>query len=91
MQLMVIIAIAGLFRRLFRWIGQPPVMGEMIAGIVLGPSVLGLIFPEAMAFLFPPASLETLRLLSQIGVVIFMFIVGMELDVRTSEKKDRRR
>ena len=82
MQLVVIIAVAGLFRRLFRWIGQPPVMGEMIAGIVLGPSVLGLIFPEALAFLFPPASLEVLRLLSQIGVVIFMFIVGMELDVQ---------
>ena len=82
LQLVVIIAVAGLFRRLFRWIGQPPVMGEMIAGIVLGPSVLGLIFPEALAFLFPPASLEVLRLLSQIGVVIFMFIVGMELDVQ---------
>lgn len=87
MQLVVIIASAGLFRRLFRWIGQPPVMGEMIAGIVLGPSVLGLIFPEAMAFLFPPASLETLRLLSQIGVVIFMFIVGMEVDVQHLREK----
>ena len=87
MQLVVIIAIAGVFRKLFRWIGQPPVMGEMIAGIVLGPSVLGFIFPEAMAFLFPPASLETLRLLSQIGVVIFMFIVGMEVDVQHLREK----
>ena len=87
MQLVVIIAIAGLFRKLFRWIGQPPVMGEMIAGIVLGPSVLGFIFPEVMAFLFPPASLETLRLLSQIGVVIFMFIVGMEVDVQHLREK----
>ena len=81
-QIIVILTIAGLFRRLFRWIGQPPVMGEMIAGIVLGPSVLGLIYPEAMSFLFPATSLETLRLLSQIGVVLFMFIVGMELNVR---------
>lgn len=87
MQLVVIIAIAGLFRRLFRWIGQPPVMGEMVAGIVLGPSVLGLIFPDVMAFLFPPASLETLRLLSQIGVVIFMFIVGMEVEVQHLREK----
>jgi Kef-type K+ transport system membrane component KefB len=79
--------LAGVFRRLFRWIGQPPVMGEMIAGIVLGPSVLGLIFPDAMAFLFPPASLETLRLLSQIGVVIFMFIVGMEVEVQHLREK----
>jgi Kef-type K+ transport system membrane component KefB len=78
---------AGLFRRLFRAIGQPPVMGEMIAGIVLGPSVLGLFFPQALSFLFPASSLETLRLLSQIGVVLFMFIVGMELDVRHLREK----
>jgi Kef-type K+ transport system membrane component KefB len=82
MQLIVIMAIAGLFRNLFRRIGQPPVMGEMIAGIVLGPSVLGLIYPEAMRFLFPTSSLETLRMLSQIGVVLFMFTVGTELNVR---------
>ena len=81
-QIIVILIFAGLFRRLFRWMKQPPVMGEMIAGIVLGPSVLGLVFPEAMSFLFPPASLETLRLLSQIGVVLFMFVVGMELNIR---------
>ena len=62
-------------------------MGEMIAGIVLGPSVLGFFFPGAMSFLFPPESLETLRLLSQIGVVLFMFIVGMELNVRHVREK----
>ena len=87
MQIVVIIAVAGLFGRVFRRIGQPPVMGEMIAGIVLGPSVLGFFFPEAMAFLFPRASLETLRLLSQIGVILFMFIVGMELNVRHVKEK----
>ena len=87
MQIIVILTLAGLFRQLFRAIGQPPVMGEMIAGIVLGPSVLGLLFPQALAFLFPPASLETLRLLSQIGVVLFMFIVGMELDARLVREK----
>jgi Kef-type K+ transport system membrane component KefB len=73
---------AGLFRWLFRRMGQPPVMGEMVAGIVMGPSVLGLIYPDAVTFLFPASSMETLRLLSQIGVVIFMFIVGMEVNVR---------
>ena len=62
-------------------------MGEMIAGIVLGPSVLGLFFPQAMSFLFPASSLETLRLLSQIGVVLFMFIVGMELNIRHLREK----
>lgn len=87
MQIVVIIGVAGIFGRLFRRIGQPPVMGEMIAGIILGPSVLGFFFPEAMSFLFPASSLETLRLLSQIGVVLFMFVVGMELNVRHVKEK----
>ena len=86
-QIVVIIIAAGLVSRLFRRIGQPPVMGEMIAGIVLGPSVLGFFFPNAMSFVFPASSLETLRLLSQIGVVLFMFIVGMELNVRHVKEK----
>ena len=86
-QIIVILVVAGLFRRLFRGIKQPPVMGEMLAGIVLGPSVLGLFFPQVMAFLFPAASLGTLRQLSQIGVVIFMFIVGMELNLRHLREK----
>ncbi|HEY2962981.1 MAG TPA: cation:proton antiporter [Pyrinomonadaceae bacterium] len=86
-QIIVILAAAGLFSRLFRRINQPPVMGEMIAGIILGPSVLGFFFPEAMTFIFPASSLETLRLLSQIGVVLFMFIVGMELNVRHVKEK----
>jgi Kef-type K+ transport system membrane component KefB len=86
-QIVVILIMAGLFRRLFRSIRQPPVMGEMIAGIVLGPSVLGWFYPQALSFLFPASSLETLRLLSQIGVVLFMFIVGMELNVRHVREK----
>lgn len=86
-QIIVIVAMAGLFRRLFRRLGQPPVMGEMVAGIVMGPSVLGLIYPQAVAFLFPAPSMETLRLLSQIGVVLFMFIVGMELNIRQLREK----
>lgn len=86
-QIIVILVVAGLFSRLFRRLQQPPVMGEMIAGIILGPSVLGLLFPPAMPFLFPPASLETLRLLSQIGVVLFMFVVGMELNIRHLREK----
>ena len=82
MQIIVIIIVAGLFASLFRKLGQPPVMGEMVAGIVMGPSVLGLFFPDVMTFIFPATSLETLRLLSQIGVVLFMFVVGMELNVQ---------
>src|SRR5690349_23520466 len=87
LQIVVILAAVGLVSRLFRRIGEPPVMGEMLAGIILGPSVLGFFFPQAMNFIFPSSSLETLRLLSQIGVVLFMFIVGMELNVRHVREK----
>jgi Kef-type K+ transport system membrane component KefB len=82
LQIIVIIIAARVFGAVFRRIGQPPVMGEMIAGIALGPSVLGLLFPQAIAFLFPSSSMNTLGVLSQIGVVLFMFIVGMELDIQ---------
>ncbi|HEX6731477.1 MAG TPA: cation:proton antiporter, partial [Pyrinomonadaceae bacterium] len=82
LQIIVIIVVARLFAALFRRIGQPPVMGEMVAGITLGPSLLGLIWPQASTFLFPPTSMTTLGVLSQIGVVLFMFIVGMELDLQ---------
>ena len=86
-QIIVILITAGVFRRLFRRIGQPPVMGEMLAGIVLGPSVLGWFYPPALSFLFPAQSLEILRQLSQIGVVLLMFIVGTELNIRLLREK----
>ncbi|HEY6245020.1 MAG TPA: cation:proton antiporter, partial [Pyrinomonadaceae bacterium] len=82
LQMVVIIIIARLFGALFRRIGQPPVMGEMVAGITLGPSVLQVFWPQASAFLFPQSSMGTLGVLSQVGVVLFMFVVGMELDLK---------
>jgi K+:H+ antiporter len=82
LQIIVIIVVAKLFGSVFRRLGQPPVMGEMVAGIALGPSLLGLFSPQTTAFLFPPSSLTTLGVLSQIGVVLFMFIVGVELDLQ---------
>jgi Kef-type K+ transport system membrane component KefB len=87
LQIIVIIFAARLFGAAFRKLGQPPVMGEMIAGIALGPSLLGLLFPQAMTFLFPSSSLPTLGVLSQIGVVLFMFVVGMELDIQHLREK----
>jgi Kef-type K+ transport system membrane component KefB len=63
-------------------IGQAQVVGEMIAGILLGPSLLGQINPAVMNAVFPVASLDTLRMFSQVGVVLFMFLVGMEVDVQ---------
>ena len=82
LQIIVIIVIARVFGAIFRRVGQPPVMGEMVAGITLGPSVLGLAAPQVTAFLFPQTSMTALGVLSQLGVVLFMFIVGMELDLQ---------
>lgn len=74
------------FVRFFGWvcqrIGQPTVIGEIIAGIVLGPSLLGVFFPEISATIFPESSIGNIKLLSEIGLVLFMFIVGMELDLK---------
>jgi len=82
LQVIVIVAAARLLGALFQKIGQPPVIGEMVAGILLGPSLLGWMAPGVQTFLFPVASLGGLRMLSQIGVILFMFVVGIELDVR---------
>jgi Kef-type K+ transport system membrane component KefB len=60
-------------------IGQPRVIGEMIAGILLGPSLLGLFAPSAQAMLFPPQTLGLLSVLSQVGIALYMFVVGMHL------------
>lgn len=81
-QLLLVIVLAQVAGRICRRVGQPAVVGEIIMGILLGPSLLGLLAPEAFAFVFPSDSLETLSLLSQIGVCLYMFVVGMELDVR---------
>jgi len=81
LQLLIIIATARLAGRAFALCGQPSVVGEMVAGILLGPSFFGLVWPDGFHFVFPDASAGTLRLLSQIGVCLFMFTVGMELDL----------
>lgn len=66
--------------RVFRLIGQPPVIGEVVAGIMLGPSLLGSLSPDAYAFLLPQAVAPSLGLLSQLGVALYMFLIGVELD-----------
>lgn len=79
-QIIAVLLMVRLFGYLFSLIGQPGVIGEIVAGIVLGPSVLGLFSPEAFHFLFPVHSLTNLELLSQVGLILFMFVIGMELD-----------
>jgi Kef-type K+ transport system membrane component KefB len=80
LQVAVVLATARLTGVLFRRIGQPQVVGEMVAGLLLGPSFLGWLWPGGFAALFPPESLGALDVLSQVGLVLFMFLVGLELD-----------
>jgi Kef-type K+ transport system membrane component KefB len=80
MQVAVILLVARLVGWLFRKIHQPQVVGEMVAGILLGPSLLGWAAPNAYANLFPPESLGFLSAISQIGLIIFIFLIGLELD-----------
>lgn len=87
LQIIIILAISRTFAYGFSLLGQPPVMGEIVAGIALGPSLLGWALPNISQFIFPPGSLDPLLFLSQIGLLFFMFIVGMELDLTTFKRK----
>ncbi len=70
--------------RLVGWIasrfGQPQVVGEMIAGVVMGPSVIGALFPTAQAWMFPEASKAVLFSVAQVGLSVYMFLIGVEFD-----------
>lgn len=81
LQIIVIFFVSKLFGKLINWIGQPSVIGETIAGIFLGPSLIGWLFPDFSNFVFPKESLGTLQFLSQIGLLFFMFLIGVELDI----------
>ncbi|HSQ67325.1 MAG TPA: cation:proton antiporter [Polyangiaceae bacterium] len=81
-QVTLVLATARAVGLLTRRMGQPVVVAEMVAGIVLGPSVLGRVAPHAWAALFPAASTPVLGVVSQVGLILFMFLVGLELDVR---------
>lgn len=89
LQIITIIVAARIFGFLCKKIRQPTVIGEIIAGIVLGPSFVGMYFPEFSSFLFPAKSLGNLQFLSQIGLILFMFIIGMELDLKVLKNKAR--
>jgi len=86
-QIIAILFVARIFGWFCKKIGQPTVIGEIIAGIVLGPSLIGMYFPQFSATLFPVSSLDNLRILSQVGLILFMFMVGMELDLKALKNK----
>src|SRR5262245_23553125 len=86
-QLSIIILAARLFAILFRKLKQPAVVGEIIAGLLLGPSFFGLFFPELHTRIFAPVSdpvgavaTKLLFVMSQLGLILLLFLVGLEFD-----------
>ncbi len=80
LQWLVIIVVAWAFGRLGKRLGQPLAVGEILAGIVLGPSALGLVWPADWPLLFPKESQQSLQLLGKLGLILLLFQVGMEFD-----------
>src|ERR1700690_2824736 len=91
--IILIVVLARLLGRLFRRIGQPPVIGEILAGIVLGTSLLGQFHDghrTLTTVLFPADVVQILKVLANLGLVIFMFIIGLELDLKLIKGNERR-
>ena len=86
-QIVLIILLSRAVGSLIERIRQPRVIGEVLAGILLGPSFLGWFAPGLSAFLFPPSSLGVLNALSQLGLVLFMFMVGLELNMKELQRQ----
>jgi Kef-type K+ transport system membrane component KefB/nucleotide-binding universal stress UspA family protein len=79
---LIVIVVSRAVGALFRRINQPQVVGEIAAGILLGPSVLGALWPQATAYVFSPKVLPFLDVLAEVGLIFFMFLIGLELDTR---------
>lgn len=90
LQIIVILLVARVVGWIFNRMGQPTVIGEILAGILLGPSLFGYLWPEGFNWLFSSASLSTIRLLSQFGLILFMFAIGMELNLTDIRKQARK-
>src|ERR1700691_4972916 len=80
LQIAVIVGFSRLTASLFRRFSQPQVVGEMAAGVALGPTLFGALAPNAYHSLFSPQSLGFLNALSQVGLVVFIFLVGVRVD-----------
>lgn len=85
--LVTVVGMARLVGTLFRTMQQPPVIGEIIAGIMLGPSLLGRLAPSVSAYLFPAAVGPALNIISEVGIILFMFLIGLELDLSLIRKR----
>jgi Kef-type K+ transport system membrane component KefB len=87
LQLAIIQAVIRIVGYAGRWIGQPQVVSEMIAGVLLGPSLFGLFWPEIQSALFPKNSVTVIYAVSQVGLVLYMFLVGAEFRVDLVQKR----
>ncbi|AVH63212.1 MULTISPECIES: cation:proton antiporter [unclassified Nostoc] len=79
-EVLIVIGLSRLVGLAFRSIKQPLVIGEIVAGIMLGPSLFGLVAPDLAVTLFPPETIPFLNVLSQVGLIFFMFLIGLELN-----------
>ena len=79
-EVLLVIGLSRLVGLGFRWLRQPLVIGEIVAGIMLGPSLFGLLAPDLSNALFPAEAVPFLNILSQVGLIFFMFLIGLELD-----------
>jgi len=87
--LVVIVIAARILGAAFRWLHQPQVMGEVVAGLLLGPSFLGWMAPQLSSQLLPSAIAPFLAVIAQVGVILFMFLVGLELDTNLLRQRTR--
>ncbi len=78
--LLVVTVVARALGGVLQYLRQPPVIGEILAGLVLGPSLLGRVAPDVSAYLLPSTVAPYLRMIAQVGVILYMFVVGLELD-----------
>ncbi len=79
-EVLLVIGLSRLVGLGFRWIKQPQVIGEIVAGIMLGPSLFGLVAPDLASQLFPAQAIPFLEVLSEVGLIFFMFLIGLELN-----------
>src|SRR5437868_11616307 len=90
LQLIVILIVVQIFGYLCKQIGQQWVIGEILAGLALGPSLLGALWPNLESHVFPVSTLPTLQTLGDIGLILYMFSLGTRLDTQILVSKSRR-